>query len=227
VAAHAHGKPGILAAIDAGVKTIEHGSALDAETAALMAAKGMILVPDPTRISPQCNPNVTPMYVACKVPTRFAIQRLLDKGKGKLSAAIYAKLERVAVGHKAAVQAAIAAKVRIALGTDIQTSGRDSVLPFGMHGAEAQLMHDLGMDPLAVIEAATANGPLTVGENKAPLSGQLREGYDADLIVLDTNPISNLSALGDAERVRQVWKAGRLVKDTFFVDPLTDPRRRP
>ena len=54
VAAHAHGRPGILAAINAGVHTIEHGSMLDDETAGMMAAAGMILV-----------------------PTRFAIERLL------------------------------------------------------------------------------------------------------------------------------------------------------
>lgn len=45
VAAHAHGKPGIMAALDAGVKSIEHGSYLDEEVAAKMKEKDVILVP--------------------------------------------------------------------------------------------------------------------------------------------------------------------------------------
>ena len=100
------------------------------------------------------------------------------------------------------------------MGSDIQTSGKDSVLPFGLHGMEAAYLHALGMDPLAVIEAATANGPRTLGA-RAPLSGQIRAGYEADLIVLDGNPIANLSILGDPSRVRQVWQQGVLVKDTL------------
>ena len=45
VAAHAHGKPGIVAALEAGVRTIEHGSYLDAETADMMLELDATLVP--------------------------------------------------------------------------------------------------------------------------------------------------------------------------------------
>ncbi len=45
VAAHCHGKPGIMAALRAGVKTIEHGSYLDEEAADLMVANDAVLVP--------------------------------------------------------------------------------------------------------------------------------------------------------------------------------------
>ena len=44
VAAHCHGKPGIMAALRAGVKTIEHGTYLDEEAAELMKEKDAILV---------------------------------------------------------------------------------------------------------------------------------------------------------------------------------------
>jgi imidazolonepropionase-like amidohydrolase len=46
VAAHAHGLEGIRNAVLAGVHSIEHGSYLDAETATLMAERGVFLVPD-------------------------------------------------------------------------------------------------------------------------------------------------------------------------------------
>ncbi|MFV1999027.1 MAG: amidohydrolase family protein, partial [Acidimicrobiia bacterium] len=45
VAAHCHGKPGIMAALEAGVVTIEHGSFMDEEAADLMVDKGAIYVP--------------------------------------------------------------------------------------------------------------------------------------------------------------------------------------
>src|SRR5262249_62061337 len=45
VAAHCHGKPGIMAAVEAGVRTIEHGTYLDDEACAAMREAGVILVP--------------------------------------------------------------------------------------------------------------------------------------------------------------------------------------
>lgn len=45
VAAHAHGDEGALAAVSAGVRTIEHGTYLSAETLALMRERGTCLVP--------------------------------------------------------------------------------------------------------------------------------------------------------------------------------------
>ncbi|KAI8270007.1 hypothetical protein K4K56_003871 [Colletotrichum sp. SAR 10_98] len=44
VAAHAHGKEGIIAAVKAGVRTIEHGSYVDEEVAQLMVKHGVTLV---------------------------------------------------------------------------------------------------------------------------------------------------------------------------------------
>ena len=44
VAAHCHGKAGIVNALEAGVKTIEHGSYLDEETISMMKEKDAILV---------------------------------------------------------------------------------------------------------------------------------------------------------------------------------------
>ena len=69
----------------------------------------------------------------------------------------------------------------------------------------------LTLDELEAIEAATANGPETLGP-QAPHTGQLREGYDADLIALDTNPLEDRSVWGEADRVTHVWQLGRRVK---------------
>jgi imidazolonepropionase-like amidohydrolase len=183
VAAHCHGKPGIMAALRAGVKTIEHGSYLDEEAAELMLEHDAILV-----------------------PTRFIIEQLLGM-ESSIQPYAYRKAVMVADHHAMAMKTAIAAGVKVAMGTDIFVSGP----MYGRNSAEVALMINGGMTPLEAIEAATANGPDTLGP-QAPLSGQLREGYDADVIAFDVNPLEDPSVWGDAPRVTHVWKAGEMVK---------------
>src|SRR6185503_4849817 len=45
VTVHAHNNAGVRNAVEAGVKCVEHGSEIDDETAALMAANGVAHVP--------------------------------------------------------------------------------------------------------------------------------------------------------------------------------------
>lgn len=59
--------------------------------------------------------------------------------------------------------------------------------------------------------AITATGPDTLGP-QAPRSGQLRPGYDADLITMDVDPLTDLKAFSDSDRIAGVWKAGQRVK---------------
>ena len=183
VAAHCHGLPGILAALRAGVQTIEHGSYLDEEAADMMIAQGAIYV-----------------------PTRFVIDTLLRQ-EDKLPRYAYEKGQMVADHQAAAMKLAIAKGVTIAMGTDIFVSGD----LYGRNSLEIALLQDAGMTALEAIEAATANGPDTLGP-QAPLSGQLKEGYDPDVIAIDFNPLEDASGWGDPERVTHVWKAGMPVK---------------
>lgn len=183
VAAHCHGKPGIMAALRAGVKTIEHGSYLDEEAADAMRESGAVLV-----------------------PTRFIIQELLGM-EAVLPPYIYRKAVEIADRHELAMKIAVSAGVTIATGSDIILSGS----MYGQNSREVRHLIEAGMTPLEAVEAATANGPLTLGP-KAPMSGQLREGYDADVIAFDGDPLADLDVWGDASRVTHVWKGGELVK---------------
>jgi imidazolonepropionase-like amidohydrolase len=67
------------------------------------------------------------------------------------------------------------------------------------------------MTPLQAIEAATANGPLTLGP-QAPLSGVLAVGHDADVITLDADPLADITVLADPSHVIDVWRGGRRYK---------------
>ena len=63
------------------------------------------------------------------------------------------------------------------------------------------------MSPLEAIEAATASGPLTLGP-QAPRSGRLAAGFDADVIVLDADPLADIGVLADPDRITGVWARG-------------------
>lgn len=182
VAAHCHGKPGIMAALEAGVSTIEHGSYLDEEAADAMIETGAILV-----------------------PTRAVIEDLLAR-KDVMPAYAYEKMVMIAGRHLEALQLAIAKGVTIALGTDTFVSGAH-----GGNSVEVRHLIEAGMTPLAAIESATANGPLTVGP-QAPLTGRLVAGYDADIIALDDDPLADAGIWGDRRRVTHVWKRGQVAK---------------
>lgn len=183
VAAHCHGKAGIMAALRAGCHSIEHGSFLDEEAADLMLEQGAMLV-----------------------PTRFVVDELLGQAE-LLPRYAYEKGMMVAGAHEIAMKIAIAKGVKIAAGCDIFVSGQ----MYG--GSSKEILHliNAGMTDLQAIEAATANGPESLGP-QAPNTGQLRVGMDADVIALDTNPLNDRGVWGKPDRVTHVWQRGARVK---------------
>ncbi|MCA1218399.1 metal-dependent hydrolase family protein [Streptomyces sp. 8L] len=187
VAAHCHGKPGIMAALEAGVTTIEHGTFIDEEAADAMRERGAILV-----------------------TTRTIFQELLDNGH-VLPPFALKKLHETADRHAEAVAIAHERGVTIAAGTDVALTGTDLQDSWGRNGREFPLLVKLGLSPLEAIEAGTALGPRTLGP-QAPRSGQLVAGYDADVITLDDDPLTDIGVLAEPDRITGVWKAGRRVK---------------
>jgi imidazolonepropionase-like amidohydrolase len=189
VAAHCHGKPGIMAALRAGVRTIEHGTYLDEEAADAMR---------------ECD--------ALLVPTRLIIEEYLAHGAATgLPDYAHRKLLEVADRSVASVALAHERGVRIALGTDVSNSGDTAPARWGQNGAEVGLLVKAGLSPLEAIEAATATAPLTLGP-QAPRSGLLEAGYDADLIAITADPSADPSILAEPANVTHVWKGGALVK---------------
>lgn len=180
VGAHCHGKRGVMNALEAGIKTIEHGTYLDEEAADAMIEAEAILV-----------------------PTRFIISFLMAEGE-KRGMPDYAKkkMAETAEYHKDAISLAVEKGVKIALGTDIWGTGL-----WGRNGEEVALMAECGMSPLQAIEAATANGPDTLGP-QAPNSGVLAEGKDADVICVSGDPTTDVSVLGSPDNITHVFKNG-------------------
>lgn len=101
--------------------------------------------------------------------------------------------------------------MKCALGTDLGMSSVASKFNHGMNGREFGYAVEAGMSALEAIEAGTANAPDTLGP-QAPLSGQLKEGFDADFIALSENPLHDIDVLAQPEKVTHVWKGGQLFK---------------
>ena len=84
VAAHAHGSEGILAAVQAGVASIEHGSVLTDEIMDLMIEKGTYLVPT-TYLADRIPLDELPPHVRAKAEEilpvmRVSLQRAIERG---------------------------------------------------------------------------------------------------------------------------------------------------
>jgi imidazolonepropionase-like amidohydrolase len=179
VSAHVHGKPGIMAAVKAGVTTVEHVSFADEECIKLIKEKNVV-------------------YVA----TREVIELLLGL-EHMLPVKIWDKVQLIAEHHMEAYKAAVKAGVTIALGTD-------AVATLAM-ARELEWAVKAGLSNLQAIQAATANGPLTV-KGQAPKTGQLRVGYEADFIGLTENPVDDVRVLQNKDNIRWVWKGGKIFK---------------
>jgi len=180
VAAHAHGIDGMKRAIIAGVRTIEHGSLMDKETAALMKQYGTYLVPT---IS-------AGKYVAGKA-----------KFKGYYPEIIVPKALEIGSKLQGMFNMAYKEGVKIAFGTDA------GVFPHGENGKEFGYMVEGGMKPMETLQSATiTNASILKMENQL---GQLSEGFLADIIAVNDNPIENIHTM---ENVVFVMKNGVIYK---------------
>ena len=179
VMAHAQGAPGIKSAVRAGIRSIEHGIFLDDEAIEMMLERSTWLV-----------------------PTLLAPQGVLDAEAtgAAIPAASLRKAHEVIGIHRAAVGKAIAAGVKVAMGTD------SGVTPHGQNLRELALMVECGMSPLQAMLATTRNAAELIGVEDD--LGTIETGKRADLVVVDGDPFDYADL---AERVRAVFQDGRLV----------------
>jgi imidazolonepropionase-like amidohydrolase len=182
---HARGSSEVKAAVNAGIDWIMHGNIMDDETVGALAESGTPLVPTLLLLA---NEGDWGHLVGAPVDLRDGMKRLLDR-----------------TGD--ALQRAHAAGVKMVLGTD---SGF-SVTPYGVwHARELDLlMTYAGLTSLEAIQAGTSNGALMVGlEGEV---GEVKPGYIADLIVVDGDPVADITVLQRREAIETVIQGGKVV----------------
>lgn len=98
---------------------------------------------------------------------------------------------------------------QVALGTDY--AGAPEVrFDLGTPVTEVLLMHEAGMTPMQVVVAATRNAAQVC--NLGQELGTLEPGKVADLVVVDGNPLDDLSSLGS---VRMVVHRGTVIRGSL------------
>jgi len=180
VMAHAHGVDGIKNAIRAGVKSIEHGTQLDDEAIELMVRNGTWLVPT--------------LGVG-----QFIID-MIERG-ASVPAGIAEKAQANVEMRAGSFSRAVAAGVRIAMGSD--SAGESH----GNNLIELRLMNELGLSGLQVLHAATGSAATLM--NIADQVGFVRPGHQADLTIVDGDPL-DFGAY--PANVRAVYRKGAQVR---------------
>ncbi|MBL8144451.1 MAG: amidohydrolase family protein, partial [Acidobacteria bacterium] len=104
------------------------------------------------------------------------------------------------------------------------TTGDDAGYIYSLYGfgmiRELELQQEAGFHPLEVLKHATVNGAKMVGlEDRL---GRLRQGYIADILVVNGNPVDNLRVLNPYQFETMTYD-GKPVSSYFPVAP-GDPK---
>ena len=181
VASHAHGDEGGRAAVLGGVRSIEHGTYLSEETLRLMAERGTYLV-----------------------PTVAVVQDLMDAGGDYDDPVLQVRGRHMLPRLMEVVRTAHRLSVSIVAATDTGY-GPDSTLTL-QHDIE--MLTKCSLSPMEAIQAATRVAAELAGIEDR--TGSIQQGLEADLIVVDRNPLENILSLQD---VLMVVNNGKVVLD--------------
>ena len=180
VMAHAEGTQGIKNAIHAGVWSVEHGSMLDDEGIRMLVETGTYLVPTLTAIDD-----------LAREPRKFG-----------LSDFAISKIDTVSRVHFDSFRKAAAAGVKIAAGTDNIEDFQQ-----GRNARELGLMVRHGLTPMQAIVAATKTSAEAC--RVSDRVGTLVPGKLADMLVVDGNPLDDITILQDQSKLLLVMKQGK------------------
>jgi imidazolonepropionase-like amidohydrolase len=182
VSAHCHPKEAIRRAAEFGVRSIEHATLVDKETADFMAERG-----------------------AFAVPTMITIFSLLEEGeKLGFPAVSMDKLRRVADGALSGLEIMKRAGVKMGFGTDLLGS-------LHVRQSEEFIFRAKVLAPIDILRSACSVNAELLGETGH--LGCLRKGAHADILIIDGDPLKDISLLGtEGQGIAAIMKAGQFEK---------------
>jgi imidazolonepropionase-like amidohydrolase len=168
VQAHAHGDEGAMAAVKAGVRSIEHGTYLSDETLREMKQRGTYLDPTYTTVIDLTAAGGDYDVPALRVRGEHMLPRLRDT---------------IVRAHR--------------LGVAIVTGGDTSYGPNSLTriGQEMANFVEIGLTPLEAIQAATIRNAEMLRLEKA--IGVVEAGFEADLMAVEKNPLDHITTTQD------------------------------
>ncbi len=165
VASHCHGKEGMIWVSQAGARSIEHGTYMDAEAAAVLKKNG-----------------------TWYVPTLYVIEPIIAEGNPlKIPEQSLQKAHAVRGHMRAAFRAALRHGVRIAFGSDA------GVFPHGTQAKEFRIYTELGMTPMQAIATATTSAAELM--DWSGRVGVVARGAYADMIAVAGDPTRDITEL--------------------------------
>jgi len=180
VLVHAHGGEGLRMCIEAGVDSIEHGAyATDADLK-LMAERGIWLVPT--------------------LSVSYRMLELMEHDPRSLPAYTSERLPAIAEARRKSFKRAVELGVPIAMGTDAGALGH------GRNTEELVYMVKSGMTPMQAIIASTKMAARLLGMGDQ--LGTLEPGRLADIVLLDGDPLADISVVANPDRLAMVMKDG-------------------
>ena len=168
ILAHAHGEEGARAAVNAGVRSIEHGTYLSEDTLRLMKQKGTFLV-----------------------PTYSTLVDLVEPGGDYDNPVVHNRGLHMIPRARRMIQQARALGVVIVTGAD-SSYGPESTTRISH---EVTNLVDIGLTPLEALRAATVNAAQLFRIEKK--TGVLQPGFEADIIAVEENPLENIRTVQD------------------------------
>ncbi|WP_084964431.1 amidohydrolase family protein [Thermoactinospora rubra] len=165
IAGHAHGREGIVLALEAGFDTVEHCSFL-------------------TEDSAEADPAVVARLAASSAIASLTLGFVPGAGEPP------PRMRRLLPKLSEVLRTLGEAGVTYVIGSDagIGPPKPHGVLPWG-----AQMAADLGFEPIDVLRAMTSRAALAC--RVADRKGHIAPGYDADLLVVDGDPLADVAAL--------------------------------
>lgn len=168
VEAHAHGDEGAMAAVKAGVRSIEHGTYLSDATLQAMKQRGTFLDPTYTTVTDLIDAGGDYDVPALRIRGQHMLPRLRDT---------------VVRAHK--------------LGVAIVTGSDTGYGPNSLTRIGQEIAHfvEMGFTPLEALQSATIRNAEMLRLDKS--IGVLETGYEADLIAVEKNPLDNVTTVQD------------------------------
>jgi imidazolonepropionase-like amidohydrolase len=183
---HIANREAIVMAVELGIDVIDHADGMDVECIDRIVAAGTFVV-----------------------PSSFFLFKYAELLKDQ-SPAVAQKMHDELDAALAVVPVASEAGVKLVLGDDYGAAG----FPHGIYGEELEFYVKVArIAPLEVIRWATINGAELMGRGHD--LGTVAAGKRADLLVVDGDPIADISVLARPERIVAIMKDGSFVKDTL------------
>lgn len=190
VAVHAQSYESVKFALRWGADTIEHGTRLDEESIELFKKSKSYLVP-----------------TLCTLYSVLQLGEILGLGQKqrdemKVNEPIWTK----------SIKDAYEAGIPIASGGDLGNR-----YPHGDNARELEFLVDLGMKNMDALRSATSIAARAI--RRSDKFGSIKPGLEADVIVVDGDPLRDIKVLQHLKRINMVFQDGEMVAGSEWKEP--------